>query len=144
MSVQFRNTIEGVHMNVFLLRVTGALLALAAGPALADEALACDNKRIVSQLNNGYSNPEGVAKTRIDAPREVGHGLPPAQARVAFEKSRYCEANVVLANGGTDTIYYRLNVMKGGKAQDHVEPCFKKLNAKSMLADGCVDHRPAK
>ena len=70
------------------------------------------------QLNTAYSNPEGVAKTRIDAPREIADGLPPAWARVAFEKSRYREANVVLANGSTDTIHYRLDVMKGGKAQE--------------------------
>lgn len=119
-------------------------LAIVSLSAAADEALSCDNKRIVAQLNNGYSNPEGVAKARIDAPREVGYGLPPANARIVFEKSRYCEANVALSNGDKDTIYYRLNVIKGGKAQDHVEPCFKKLNAKGMLSDGCVDHRPVK
>lgn len=119
-------------------------LAFASLSAAADEALPCDNKRIVAQLNNGYSNPERVAKARIDLPREVGYGSPPANATSVFEKSRYCEANVALSNGDKDTIYYRLNVIKGGKAQDHVEPCFKKLNAKSMLSDECVDHRPKK
>lgn len=119
-------------------------IGLAALPAAADDALACDDKRIIAKLNSGYSNPDNIAKTRIDKPREVAYGLPPALARATFEKSRYCEANVVLGNGDTDTIYYRMNVMKGGKAQDWVEPCFKKLNAKGQMADGCVDHRPAK
>lgn len=122
-----------------------ACLALASLSAAAEEALPCDNTRIISQLNNGYHNPEGVPpKARIDKPREVSYGLPPANARLFFEKSRYCEVNVALSNGDKDTIYYRLNVVKGGKAQDHVEPCFKKLNAKSMLSDNCEEHRPGK
>lgn len=104
----------------------------------------CYEPCIVARLTNGYPNPEGVAKARIDKPREVGYGMPPVNARIAFEKSRYCEANVALSNGDTDIAYYRLNIIKGGKAQDWVEPCFKKLNAKSMLSDGCVEHRPGK
>ena len=119
-------------------------LAACAPSARADEALQCDDKRIIAKLNSGYSNPENIASKRIDKPREMGYGSPPAALKAMFDKARYCEANVVLANGGSDTIYYRLNVLKGGKVQDWVEPCFKKLNDKSMLADGCVDHRPGK
>jgi hypothetical protein len=120
-----------------------ACLALVSLSAAADEALPCDDKRILIKLSNGYTKAEGV-KARIDKPREVGYGLPPPNARIAFEKSRYCEANVALSNGDTDIAYYRLNIIKGGKAQDWVEPCFKKHNAKSMLSDGCVEHRPGK
>jgi hypothetical protein len=121
-----------------------ACLSLVPYCAIAGEALLCDNARIVSKLKSGYSNPENVAAARIDTPREIAYGAPPAGARIAFEKSRYCEANVVLANGQTDTIYFRLNVINGGKVQDWVEPCYKRLHDKSMLSDGCVDHRPKK
>jgi hypothetical protein len=126
------------------LLIFSACVSMAPLTALADEALPCDDKRIIARLNSGYSNPEGIAKTRIDKPRELAYGLAPTASRDGFEKARYCEANVVLSNGEADTIYYRLNVLKGGKAQDWVEPCFGKSNAKSMLADGCVDHRPQK
>ena len=121
-----------------------ACLASLSGPAHAGEALMCDDKRIVLKLQNGYTSPDGKASVTIDSPREVAYGLPPESARSAFEKARYCEAKVSLGNGQTDTAYYRLNVMKGGKTQDWVEPCFLNLNAKGPVNDGCVDHRPPK
>ena len=111
--------------------------------AQAGDALMCDDKRILVKLQSGYSSPDGETSVRIEAPRELAYGLPPPAARTAFEKARYCEARVVLGSGETDMAYYRLNVMKGGKTQDWVEPCFLKINAKGPMSDACADHRPA-
>jgi hypothetical protein len=118
-------------------------LVLTAAGARADEALPCDHPKILIKLQNGYTPADANMQFKVADVHEVAYGAPPKLAAAVMDKSRYCEARIALANGKSDPVYYRLNVLKGGIAQDWVEPCFKSLNDK-VMKDGCVDDRPPK
>jgi hypothetical protein len=124
------------------LAAAAALFLVYGAAASAADALKCDDRKIVTKLQSGYTPPASGMKFKFEDIREVGYGAPPKIAAATFEKSRYCQARIVLDSGVTDMAYYRLNVLKGGTVQDWVEPCFKMSNDKGMK-DGCVDSRPA-
>jgi hypothetical protein len=131
--------------------VLALMTTVYAACALGSEPPECTSTRVVSKMRQAYSvwlldTPK--AKFRIEDVRETGYGSAAkgvnlhAPAKDHYNRSRYCEARVVIDGGQTEVGYFRLDGLKNPDDDDYnFALCFASHNTRN---DGCVDERAPK
>ncbi len=135
-----------VILGVVLLALLATTSVTTAGPLPE-----CDKKSVLKKLNEWYSLHLSMKKSSqsfsVDDPHEVATVPPPASVNQYtptpdyYDRSRYCEATVVRADGEKDAAYYRLDGEKNPNAKGYnLEFCSMKSD---VTKRGCVTARTA-
>jgi hypothetical protein len=131
--------------------VGGGMAAYASGGS-APELPACTDEGYLATIGEQYTFAEavrGIKRTisQVQEIEEIGFGVPPASAdqyatdENVIAASRYCQATVVLDNGETDTLLWRLDDMRDGDDRSvHYDHCSARHDP---FGDDCADYRPA-
>ncbi|BCA54544.1 hypothetical protein W02_16840 [Nitrospira sp. KM1] len=135
-------------MMALRLIIGAILLTVAATPgiSIAGPLPECDKKSVLNKLKEWYSLHLNMAKIpqafSIENPHEVGTTVAPVRVNQYtpspdyYDRSRYCEATIVLTDGKKGVAYYRLDGEKNLKAKGYnLELC--SMNS-DITKRGCV------
>jgi hypothetical protein len=117
--------------------------------SLAAEPPACTDKQIQSRVKQAYNGSlmvEGGKRSFKSATlKEAGIGAPPAgvnqytPSKDHYNKSRYCEAAILLDNGDKDQGFVRIDGLKDPNEKEfNFDLCTVKFDT---FKDGCKDNK---
>lgn len=126
------------------------------GAAYATGPAACDDARVIKDLNIAYASYSSSVKSTLAI------GFSPVRELALVEKvdeldtpknrralggyvwgrSRYCLAKVNLQSGEEDVAYYRIDSFKAEEGKYMLTPCFTSMEKTLALTNACIPFQP--